>query len=51
MLNEENGWKLDTVRFVMCLLACLGGIGAIAYIGLAVSMKCRYYIGVNIEKP
>lgn len=50
MLAAGQGWKVDTVRYLMAF-ACLLIIGGFAYIGLAVAMKCGYYFGVSVEKP
>ena len=50
MLAAGKGWSVDTVRYVMLFASCLY-LGLFVYLGLAIAMKCGYYIGVNIEKP
>ncbi|MBO5938198.1 MAG: PspC domain-containing protein [Clostridia bacterium] len=50
MLAAGKGWKVDTVRWVMIVSACLF-VGLFAYVALAIAMKLGFYIGVTIEKP
>lgn len=51
MLSAGQGWKVDTVRFIMIGLCCIGGLGGLAYLALAVAKKLGIYFGVNVEKP
>ena len=50
MLAAGQGWKVDTVRYVMLFAACLF-VGLFAYAALALAMKFGFYMGVHIEKP
>lgn len=51
MLSVGKGWKVDTVRYIFAIFACFAGIGAVAYIALAMAKKMGIYFGVNVEKP
>ena len=51
MLSAGQGWKVDTVRYIILFCSCLFGLGALAYFGLALAKKLGFYWGVNVEKP
>ncbi len=51
MLAAGQGWKVDTVRYIIALLSAFGGIGVMVYLALAVAKKFGFHFGVNIERP
>lgn len=51
MLSCAKGFKVDTVRYLMLVSACIYGLGGIVYIILAIAKKYGFYFGVHIEKP
>ncbi len=51
MLSAGQGWKVDTVRYIMLIFCCFAGIGVLAYFALAIAKKLGFYFGVNIKKP
>ena len=51
MLAAGQGWNVTTVRAVMSMTAAFAGMGAIAYLALAIAKKLGFYFGVNIQKP
>ncbi len=51
MLAAGQGWKVDTVRYIIALLSAFGGIGIMVYLALGVAKKFGFHFGVNIERP
>ena len=51
MLAAGQGWNVTTVRAIMVMAAAFAGIGALAYLALAIAKNAGFYFGVHIQKP